>query len=125
MIWASSKLLPNQDSPARHTLRVPAPARDSRSPYGDKCGHVLSERGRSPLVTEWRSGLIECRQVVEQAITLFGRYHSTPRVHFRHFPIPLRACEALLAHHVLVVAAEAGDFIPVGFGLSFGLARGG
>ena len=41
MIWASSRLLPNQDSPARHTLRVPAPAKDSHSPHGDNADTSL------------------------------------------------------------------------------------
>ncbi len=81
--------------------------------------------GPQSSITKQRSGLVARRQVIEQAIALFGCYRSTPPSHFRHFPIPLSACEALLAHHVLVVADQAGGLVAVGCGLSFGLGRCG
>ena len=95
-------------------------------PRRGKLGLLVRNRAnRRWLFTECRSGLVARRQVVEQALALFGLYYSAPSGHLRHFAIPLRAGEALLAHHVIVVAAEAGGFVTVGFGLSLRFGRGG
>jgi len=72
-----------------------------------------------------RSGFIARRQVVEQSIALVGAYFSAPSGHLGHFAIPLRAGEALLAHHMIVVAYQAGGFVAVRFGLLPGFGRRG
>src|SRR5262245_22255680 len=46
------------------------------------------------------------QKVIQQSFPLLGRHPGTPGDHFVDLTIPLRASEALLADHVLVVAEQ-------------------